>query len=157
LGCFDLRSTNCQGLLQEPSLLGALIDIEYDGKVRCENRATSLRAEREGQGIDPSMNYSLKTWRRPVQQSLKWRAMTAADLAAIQQLADTQHVYLPERPEYLPRNSNSSATDVWSCAGGDHYRLLLFSPWLLRDAPPLDTPVASSSAVPRNVCSSTTW
>jgi hypothetical protein len=77
----------------------ALIDIEYDGKVRRENRATSLRAEREGQGIDPSMNYSVKTLAVSGTANLKWRAMTAADLAAIQQLADTQHVYLPERPE----------------------------------------------------------
>ena len=76
-----------------------LIDIEYGGKVRRENRATSLRAEREGQGIDPSMNYSVKTLAVSNTANLKWRAMTAADLAAIQQLADTQHVYLPERPE----------------------------------------------------------
>src|SRR6476661_1188157 len=94
----------------------------------------------KGRGIDPSMNYSLKTLAATGTASLKWRAMTAADLAAIRQLADTQHVYLPERPEVFAEKFElfrdgclvlvQEGTIVGYCFS---------NPWLLRDIPPLDT------------------
>jgi GNAT superfamily N-acetyltransferase len=94
----------------------------------------------KGRGIDPSMNYSLKTLAATGTASLKWRAMTAADLAAIRQLADTQHVYLPERPEVFAEKFELFRDGCLVLVQEGTIVGYCFShPWLLRDAPPLDT------------------
>jgi hypothetical protein len=103
----------------------------------------------KGRGIDPSMNYSVKTLAVSGTANLKWRAMTAADLAAIQQLADTQHVYLPERPEVFAEKFElfrdgclvlvQEGTIVGYC---------FISPVASPRHPTARHPVASSSAVP---------
>jgi hypothetical protein len=86
------------------------------------------------------MNYSVKILAAAGKATLKWRAVTAADLAAIQRLADIQHVSLPERPEVFAEKFElfrdgclvlvQEGTVVGYC---------LSHPWLLRDIPPLDT------------------
>lgn len=103
----------------------------------------------KGRGIDPSMNYSLKTLAATGTANLKWRAMTAADLAAIQQLADTQHVYLPERPEVFAEKFELFRDGCLVLVREGTIVGYCFShPWLLRDIPTARHPVASSSAVP---------
>jgi GNAT superfamily N-acetyltransferase len=94
----------------------------------------------KGRGIDPSMNYSVKTLAVSGTANLKWRAMTAADLAAIQQLADTQHVYLPERPEVFAEKFELFRDGCLVLVQEGTIVGYCFShPWLLRDIPPLDT------------------
>jgi GNAT superfamily N-acetyltransferase len=86
------------------------------------------------------MNHGLKTLAATGTASLKWRAMTVADLAAIQQLADTQHVYLPERPEVFAEKFELFRDGCLVLGREGTIVGYCFShPWLLRDIPPLDT------------------
>ena len=100
------------------------------------------------------MNYSLKTLAATGTANLKWRAMTAADLAAIQQLADTQHVYLPERPEVFAEKFELFRDGCLVLVREGTIVGYCFShPWLLRDIPPLDTLLRHLPPSPE----STTW
>jgi GNAT superfamily N-acetyltransferase len=110
------------------------------GKFAAKVDQTSLRAEPEGQGDHPGMNYSLKILAAAGKATLKWRAVTAADLAAIQRLADTEHVSLPERPEVFAEKFELFRDGCLVLVQEGTIVGYCFShPWLLRDIPPLDT------------------
>lgn len=110
------------------------------GKFAAKVDQTSLRAEPEGQGDHPGMNYSLKILAASGIANLKWRAVAAADLAAIQRLADIQHVSLPERPEVFAEKFELFRDGCLVLVQEGTIVGYCFShPWLLRDIPPLDT------------------
>jgi hypothetical protein len=88
---------------------------------------------------------------------MKWRAMTAADLTAIQRLADTQHVCLPERPEVFAKKFELFRDGCLVMVQEGAVVGYCFShPWF-SETSHRSTPCCVIFRRPRNVCLSTTW
>lgn len=78
-----------------------------------------------------------------------WRAMTDADLPAVQSLADAAHPGLPERPEVLADKLRHFPEGCLVLAAGDAVAGYGFAhPWTLDAIPALDTRLGALPARP---------
>ena len=73
-----------------------------------------------------------------------WRAMTEADLPAVQALADAAHPGLPERPEVLADKLRHFPGGCLVLAAGDAVAGYAFAhPWRQGSLPKLDAPIGA--------------
>ena len=74
-----------------------------------------------------------------LEQAAVWRTATAADLTAIQKIADKIHVDLPERPEVIAEKIELFPEGCFVLAHKDSVvGYGLSHPWFLNEVPPLD-------------------